>query len=45
RSTSGYIFLLAGGAVPRKSAKQTLVAPSTMTAEFVACFASSNHAT
>jgi hypothetical protein len=45
RSTSGYIFLLAGGAVSWKSAKQTLVAPSTMAAEFVACFEASNHAT
>lgn len=45
RSTSGYIFLLAGGAVSWKSAKQTLVAPSTMAAEFVACFEASNHVT
>ncbi|CAJ2653575.1 unnamed protein product [Trifolium pratense] len=44
RSTSGYIFLLAGGAVSWKSAKQSLVAPSTMAAEFVACFEASNHA-
>ncbi|MCI27252.1 hypothetical protein A2U01_0048450, partial [Trifolium medium] len=45
RSTSAYIFLLAGRAVSWKSAKQTLVAPSTMAAEFVACFEASNHAT
>ncbi|CAJ2644109.1 unnamed protein product [Trifolium pratense] len=44
RSTSGYIFLLAGGAVSWKSAKQSLVASSTMAAEFVACFEASNHA-
>jgi hypothetical protein len=44
RSTSGYIFLLAGGAVSWKSVKQTLIAPSTMAAEFVACFEASNHA-
>ncbi|CAJ2672347.1 unnamed protein product [Trifolium pratense] len=44
RSTSGYIFLLAGGAVSWKSVKQSLVAPSTMAAEFVACFEASNHA-
>src|ERR1051325_7970842 len=44
RSTSSYIFLLAGGAVSWKSSKQTLMAPSTMAAEFVACFEASNHA-
>ncbi|XP_050900596.1 secreted RxLR effector protein 161-like [Lathyrus oleraceus] len=44
RSTSGYIFLLAGGVVSWKSSKQTLVAPSTMTAKFLACFEASNHA-
>ena len=43
RSTSGYIFLLAGGAISWRSAKQTLVAPSTMAAEFVACYEASNH--
>jgi len=31
RSTSGYIYMLAGGAISWKSAKQTLVASSTMT--------------
>ena len=30
RSTSGYIFMLAGGAISWKSVKQTLIAPSTM---------------
>ncbi|CAI8599964.1 unnamed protein product [Vicia faba] len=44
RSTSGYIFLLAGGAVSWKSSKQTLVAPSIMAVEFMACFEVSNHA-
>lgn len=44
RSTFGYIFLLAGGAVSWKSSKQTLMAPSTMAVEFVACFEASNHA-
>ena len=44
KSTSGYVFLLAGGAIPWKSAKQTLVASSTMEAEFVACYEASNHA-
>nr|KAJ0220159.1 hypothetical protein LSAT_V11C200069570 [Lactuca sativa] len=44
RSTSGYIYLLAGGAILWKSAKQTLVTSSTMAAEFVACFEASDHA-
>ena len=43
KSTSGYIFMMAGGAVSWKSAKQSLVASSTMAAEFVACFEASNH--
>jgi hypothetical protein len=38
RSTFGYLFLLAGGAISWKSAKQTIIASSTMEAEFVACF-------
>ena len=42
RSTSGYVFLLAGGAISWKSVKQTLIASSTMAAEFVACFEASN---
>ncbi|RVX13773.1 Copia protein [Vitis vinifera] len=42
RSTSGYIYLLAGGAISWKSAKQTLVTSSTMEAEFVACYEASN---
>ncbi|XP_075111825.1 secreted RxLR effector protein 161-like [Nicotiana tabacum] len=36
KSTSGYIFLLAGGAVSWRSVKQTIVATSTMEAEFIA---------
>ncbi|GMI63787.1 hypothetical protein HRI_000048000 [Hibiscus trionum] len=43
KSTSGYIYLLVGGAISWKSAKQTLVASSTMAAEFVACYEVSNH--
>jgi len=43
RSTSGYIFMLAGGAVFWRNAKQTLTASSTMAAEFVACYEASNH--
>ncbi|XXG39556.1 hypothetical protein AAC387_Pa01g0491 [Persea americana] len=43
KSTSCYIYLLAGGAISWRSAKQTLVTDSTMTAEFVACYEASNH--
>ncbi|XP_073017971.1 secreted RxLR effector protein 161-like [Primulina eburnea] len=43
KSTSGYIYLLAGGAISWKSAKQSLIASSTMAAEFVACYEASNH--
>ena len=38
KSTSGYIFMLAEGAISWKSVKQTLIASSTMYAEFVACY-------
>ena len=43
RSTSGYIFMLARGAVSWKSVKQTLIASSTMETEFMACYEASNH--
>ncbi|RVW26309.1 Retrovirus-related Pol polyprotein from transposon TNT 1-94 [Vitis vinifera] len=43
RSTSGYIFMLVGGAVSWKSVKQTLIASSTMEAKFIACYEASNH--
>ena len=43
RSTSGYIFMLAGGVVSWKSVKQTLIASFTMEAEFIACYETSNH--
>ncbi len=43
KSTSGYIYLLAEGAISWKSAKQSLVASSTMAAEFIACYEASNH--
>lgn len=36
KSTSGYIFMLAGGAISWKSVKQSLTATSTMQAEYVA---------
>ncbi|XP_039120017.1 secreted RxLR effector protein 161-like [Dioscorea cayenensis subsp. rotundata] len=42
RSTSSYIFMLASGAISWRSAKQTLVATSTMEAEFVSCFEASS---
>ncbi|XP_058008123.1 secreted RxLR effector protein 161-like [Hevea brasiliensis] len=38
KSTSGYIFMVPGGAVSWKSIKQTLTATSTMEAEYVACY-------
>ena len=44
KSTTGYIFLLAEGAISWKSAKQTLTAPSTCDAEYIACFEASSQA-
>ncbi|KAL1216602.1 Retrovirus-related Pol polyprotein from transposon TNT 1-94 [Cardamine amara subsp. amara] len=38
KSTFGYMFLLAGGAVSWKSGKQSVIATSTMEGEFVACY-------
>jgi len=38
KSTLGYVFLLAGGVVLWKNAKQSVVDTSTMEDEFVACF-------
>ncbi|RVW34940.1 Retrovirus-related Pol polyprotein from transposon TNT 1-94 [Vitis vinifera] len=38
KSTTCYIFMMAGGAVSWKSVKQTLTASSTMEAEYVACY-------
>ena len=43
KSTSGYIFKLADGAVSWRSVKQTLTATSTMEAKFVSCFEASSH--
>ena len=43
KSTSGYIFMMAGGVVSWRSAKQTLIATSTMEAEFVSCFEATLH--
>ena len=44
KSTSGYLFLLAGGANSWRSAKQTCITTSTMQAEFVAVFEATTHA-
>ena len=44
KSTSGYIFTLAGGAISWKSFKQSTVASSTMYAEFIACFEATGQA-
>ena len=38
KSTSGYVFMLANGAISWKSSKQSLTAASMMQAEFVACY-------
>ncbi|XP_056177366.1 secreted RxLR effector protein 161-like [Syzygium oleosum] len=43
KSTFGYLYLLAGGAISWKSAKQSVIATSTMEAEFVACFEATIH--
>ncbi|PRQ43311.1 putative RNA-directed DNA polymerase [Rosa chinensis] len=44
RSTSGYIFFLAGGAISWKSGKQTVRSTSTMQAEFIGCFEATKQA-
>lgn len=38
KSTSGYIFILVGGAISWKNDEQNLVSSSTMQAKFVACY-------
>jgi hypothetical protein len=38
RSTSGYVFKLAGGAISWSSSKQVIMTSSMMYAEFVACY-------
>ncbi|XP_059461806.1 secreted RxLR effector protein 161-like [Corylus avellana] len=38
KSTSKYVFMLGGGTISWKSTKQTIIASSTMEAEFIACF-------
>ena len=44
KSTFGYIFMMAVGAVSWKSVKQTLTTSSTMEAEYVACYEATYHA-
>ena len=44
KSTLGYVYLLAGGAVSWKSAKETIIASSTMEVEFIACFEATSQA-
>jgi len=43
KSTSGYIFMMAGGAISWRSVKQTLTVTSTMEAKFVSCFEVTSH--
>ena len=38
KSTSGYIFILVGGAISWKSSKQTVTTSCTMYDEFVVCY-------
>ena len=44
KSTTGFIFTLAGGAISWKSSKQSLVASSTIEVESVACYETGAHA-
>ncbi|XP_059591136.1 secreted RxLR effector protein 161-like [Vitis vinifera] len=44
KSTSGFVFMIANGAISWKSEKQSITASSTMEAKFVACFEASSHA-
>ena len=44
KSTTSYIFMIAGGVVSWKSVKQTLTTSSTMEAECVACYEAFSHA-
>ncbi|XP_068331634.1 secreted RxLR effector protein 161-like [Pyrus communis] len=37
-STSGYVFMLAGGAISWRSKKQQMKAVSTMESEYIGCF-------
>jgi hypothetical protein len=42
KSTTGYVFTLAGGAISWRSCKQSRVASSTLYAKFIACFEAMN---
>jgi hypothetical protein len=44
KSTSGYIFTLANGAISWKSSKQTITISSMMYTEFVACYEATGQA-
>jgi hypothetical protein len=44
KSTLGYVFTLAGGAISWRSCKQSIVASSIMYAEFIACFEATGQA-
>ena len=44
KSTSGYIFMLAGGAVSWRTNKQELTATSTFQAEYIAIYEATAHA-
>ena len=44
KSTYGYIFMMAEGAISWKSVKQTLTASSTTEAEYVGCYEATCHA-
>ena len=44
KSTSGYIFMMAEGAISWKSVKHTLTASSTMEVKYVACYEATCHA-
>ena len=43
KSTFGYIFMMAGGAILWRSVKQTLTSTSTMEVEFVSYFDATSH--
>ena len=43
KSIFGYLFLLVGVAISRKTVKQTITASFTMEVEFVACFEATIH--
>src|SRR3954466_13915070 len=44
KSTTGYVFTLTGGAISWRSAKQSIVASSTIYAEFILCYETMGHA-